>query len=196
MSQLVCNITWLIVLGGLSSASAADLYEVDSVHSSVVFRIRHLNVSYAYGRFNDISGQFMFDEADPAKSRIDVSVKVESIDTANTDRDKHLKSAEYFNVAEHPTIAFKSSRVEKLADNKYRAEGELTLMGVTKPLTVELERVGSVDHPKLGARSGFETVFTIKRGDFGLNAAAGMLGEDVRLMVSIEGVRAQKPGPN
>ncbi|MEP0847496.1 MAG: YceI family protein [Phycisphaerae bacterium] len=196
MSQLVCNITWLIVLGGLSSASAADLYEVDSVHSSVVFRIRHLNVSYAYGRFNDISGQFMFDEADPAKSRIDVSVKVESIDTANTDRDKHLKSAEFFNVAEHPTIAFKSSRVEKLADNKYRAEGELTLMGVTKPLTVELERVGSVDHPKLGARSGFETVFTIKRGDFGLNAAAGMLGEDVRLMVSIEGVRAQKPGPN
>jgi polyisoprenoid-binding protein YceI len=193
---LVCNITWLIVLGGLSSASAADLYEVDSVHSSVVFRIRHLNVSYAYGRFNDISGQFMFDEADPAKSRIDVSVKVESIDTANTDRDKHLKSAEFFNVAEHPTIAFKSSRVEKLADNKYRAEGELTLMGVTKPLTVELERVGSVDHPKLGARSGFETVFTIKRGDFGLNAAAGMLGEDVRLMVSIEGVRAQKPGPN
>jgi len=196
LSQLVCNITWLIVLGGLSSASAADLYEVDSVHSSVVFRIRHLNVSYAYGRFNDISGQFMFDEADPAKSRIDVSVKVESIDTANTDRDKHLKSAEFFNVAEHPTIAFKSSRVEKLADNKYRAEGELTLMGVTKPLTVELERVGSVDHPKLGARSGFETVFTIKRGDFGLNAAAGMLGEDVRLMVSIEGVRAQKPGPN
>lgn len=196
MSQSVRSITWLIVLGGLSIATAAEPYEVDSVHSSVVFRIRHLGVSYAYGRFNDIRGRFAFDDADPAKSVIDISVKVDSIDTANSDRDKHLKSAEFFNVAEHPTIAFKSVKVEKLADNKYKAAGEMTLRGVTKPLTVELERVGSVDHPKLGVRSGFETVFTIKRGDFGLDAAAGMLGEEVRLMVSIEGVRPSKSGPN
>ncbi len=194
MMSLARVLACTCVFGLASLSLAATKYEVDPVHSAVIFRIKHLNVSYSYGRFNDISGNFTLDAENPANSSVEVSVRVDSIDTAHGGRDQHLKSDEYFNVAKHATISFKSSKVEKVGDQQYKAEGELTLLGVSKPLTVTIEHVGEANVPRAGQRSGFETSFTIKRSDFGLTAGMGGLGDDVRLIVSIEGAVPQEEG--
>lgn len=170
-------------------AVAADTYKADAVHSAVIFRIKHLNVSYCYGRFNDVAGSFSFDDAKPESSALEFTVKTESIDTADKKRDDHLRSAEFFDAAKHPTITFKSKSVKKLGENEFEVAGELTLRGVTKPLTVKVERTGSGADPWGGQRAGFETTFTIKRSDFEVNALKGGLGDDVRLIVSVEGVK-------
>jgi polyisoprenoid-binding protein YceI len=173
----------------IASASAADAYKVDPVHSSVIFRIKHMNVSYFYGRFNQISGSFSIDPADPAASKVEVEIRAASIDTANNDRDKHLKSAEFFDVETHPTIKFASKTFRKVGESRFEVEGDLTLRGVTKKITVQLEWVGSGAGMRGETRAGVEAVFTIKRTEFGMDASLNGLSDDVRLMIGIEGVK-------
>ena len=172
-------------------ARVAETYAVDPVHSTVLFRIKHLDVSYSYGRFNEIEGTFTFDGASAKNNRIDITVKAASVDTNHDGRDEHLRNEDYFDAENHPEITFKSDRVRKTGEKTYEAEGELKLRGVAKPLTVSLERVGSGPDPRGKFRSGFETTFTIKRSDFGMNTMLGPVGDDVRLIVSVEGVRAE-----
>ncbi|MGE0481898.1 MAG: YceI family protein [Phycisphaerae bacterium] len=178
---------WMSLLA--PAALAADNYKADAVHSAVIFRIKHLNVSYSYGRFNDVAGSFSFDDAKPENSALEFTVKTASIDTHDKKRDDHLRSAEFFDAEKHPAITFKSKAVKKLGESEFEVAGDLTLRGVTKPLTVKVERTGAGPDPWGGQRSGFETTFTIKRGDFEMNALKGGLGDDVRLIVSIEGVK-------
>jgi polyisoprenoid-binding protein YceI len=174
---------------GAALPSAAENYKVDPVHSAVLFRIKHLNVSYFHGRFNETTGTFTYDRTDPANCAFDVTVHVDSLDTHSADRDRHVKSAQLLNAAEFGVIRFKSTKVAKAGADKYRVTGELSFHGTTKTITTTLERVGSGDDPWGGYRTGFETVFTIKRSDFGMGAMQGMLGDEVRLTVSLEGVR-------
>src|SRR5215212_9781855 len=98
---------------GTPAGAAGPAYKVDTVHSTAIFRVKHMNTSYAYGRFNDISGQFSLDDQDPAQSRFDFVVKTDSIDTASANRDKHLKGPDFFNAVQYPTITFKSKSVAK-----------------------------------------------------------------------------------
>jgi polyisoprenoid-binding protein YceI len=171
------------------AAPKLEKFKADAVHSSVVFRIKHANIAYFYGRFNDVEGEFAFDESPAAASLVDIHVKAESIDTHNEARDKHLKSPEFFDVGKHKEIAFKSIAVRKTGANAYEAAGELTLHGMTRPLTVRIERTGAGPAMMGQYRGGFETVFEVKRSDFGMKTALDQLGDDVRLTVSIEGVR-------
>ena len=170
-------------------AEATGTYDVDAVHSSVVFRIKHLNTAYFYGRFNEIAGTIVLDDADPARGSFDVQVKVASVDTANADRDKHLKSPDFFDAEQFPLITFRSRSVKKVGETTLEVAGDLTLHGVTKPLTVKIERTGSGTGMRGEFRCGWETVFEIKRSDFGMTKLIGPVGDDVRLMVSVEGVR-------
>jgi len=181
----------IIGFGGLTAmcsvAAAADTFKVDSVHSSVVFRVKHLNVSYFYGRFNEVSGSFAFDDSEPANSSFELSVKTKSIDTHSKKREKHLKSPDFFHVKQFPTIDFKSTAVKKTGDDTFEITGDLTLHGETRPITVTVERVGVAPGRRGGSVAGFETVFNIKRSEFGMNFMVGPLGDDVRLMIAIEG---------
>lgn len=170
-------------------ADATGTYDVDAVHSSVVFRIKHLNVAYFYGRFNEIEGTFTLDDADPTRSRFDLQVKVASVDTANADRDKHLKSADFFDLEQFPLITFKSRSVKKVGETTLEVAGDLTLHGVTKPLTVKIERTGSATGMRGEFRGGWETVFEIKRSDFGMTKLIGPVGDEVRLLIGVEGIR-------
>ncbi len=179
---------------GSPTASAGVAYEVDPVHSALIFRIKHLNVAYFYGRFNEIEGTFVLDDADPARCEFDLRVKVASIDTNNADRDKHLKSADFFDFEHHPLITFKSRSVKKTGDNTLEVTGELTLRGVTKPLTVKVERTGCGPGMRGEQRCGWETTFEIRRSDFGMTALLGPVGDEVRLLVGIEGVRRSTGG--
>jgi polyisoprenoid-binding protein YceI len=123
------------------SANAADTFKVDPVHSFVLFSVQHFGVSNSYGRFNDVSGTVVFDKDNPSKSSVELSVAVESLDTHNSIRDQSLKSPDYFNAKQFPTITFKSTKVEGSGDT-FKVSGDFTVHGVTKPLTVDFKKVG------------------------------------------------------
>lgn len=170
-------------------AAGVQTYKIDPVHSNTWFRIRHMNISNFYGRFNETEGTIVIDDANPAACSVDARVKVDSIDTHNADRNKHLKSAEFFEVEKYPLIAFKSTAFRKVGEQMYEVKGDLTLHGVTRPLAVKLERTGSGPGMKGEYRAGFETTFEIKRSDFGMTQLLGGVGDEVRLIVSVEATR-------
>ena len=170
------------------NAFGADTFKIDPVHSSVVFSIKHLGVTDFYGDFKDISGTVTFDGADPSKSSVELSVPVESLDTRNEKRDQHLKSPDFFNAKQFPTLTFKSNKVEGSGD-VYKVAGDLTLHGVTKPVTVEFKKGAEGKGQKGEIRGGGETRFTIKRSDYGMTFMAGPLGDDVNIVLSLEGVK-------
>jgi polyisoprenoid-binding protein YceI len=174
--------------GNPSASLAADVYTVDPMHSSLVFRAKHLDVSYVYGRFNSISGTINIDEKDPANNAFEIEVKAASIDTNNPKRDQHLRSTGFFNAKEFPTVTFKSNQVKQIDDQNYEVTGDLTLLGVTRPVTVKLERVGT-KAGRMGYRTGFDATFTIKRSDFGMKFMLEGIGDEVRIMVGLESAR-------
>ena len=176
-----------VLLSSAGLSAHADTFKIDPVHSSIVFSIKYL-VSDFYGRFNDVSGQVVFDKADPAKSSVELTIPVESIDTHYEKRDQHLKSPDFFNAKQFPTIVFKSKSVEGSGDN-YKVTGDLNLHGVTKPLTLEIKRGPDGKGMEGEIRGGGETRFTIKRSDFGMNFMQGALGDEVTVLLSLEGVK-------
>jgi polyisoprenoid-binding protein YceI len=187
--------TTLVLLTGCATPqrvawpAGSEHFKVDAVHSSIGFRIEHLNVAFFYGRFNDVSGTFAFDEADPANTVLDIHIRAASIDTHNALRDRHLKSADFFNIGKFKEITFRSTGANRLDEHRFNIAGNLTLLGVTQPLTVMVTRTGTGPGMHGEQRSGFETSFQIKRSDFGMNAMLDLLGNDVTLTVSIEGVK-------
>lgn len=176
----------LTLLVGVDSAKAAS-YKVDPAHHGVVFNISHLKVSKIFGRFNELTGQVNYDPAKPEATTINLAVQAKSIDTANEQRDKHLRSPDFFNVAEFPVITFKSTRVvvdEKDKDKtELKVTGDLTLLGVTKSVTVEFDVRGPRDKGALG----FVTELEIKRSDFGMKyGLPDAIGDKVELDISFE----------
>jgi polyisoprenoid-binding protein YceI len=142
------------------------IWEIDPTHSQVSFAIRVLSVTTTRGRFNTLRGQLHIDEQNPASSRVEAEVDAASIDTHNILRDTHLRSNSFFAVKQYPTISFKSTRVEHTDGNAYKVTGNLTLLGITKPTTFDVEYSGQ--SAGLHARAGFTARATISRKDFGL----------------------------
>lgn len=180
---------WLALT--LVAATLADeaTYNVDPVHTTIMFRIRHADVSWFYGRFDRAGGTFVLD-ADGGLKSLDMYVETASVNTNNSERDKVLRSEPFFNAKKYPKVRFVSRRIRPLGPDRWRVTGELTLRGVTRPLTVELEKVGEADTRVPGGhRAGLHSVFSIKRTDFGMNALLNGLGDEVRLFVAIEGLR-------
>lgn len=183
--------TLAVVLAGSAlypAAVRAETYKVDPVHSSVLFRIKHMNVGYFYGRFNDIAGEFTIDPANPSGSSFDFKINLESLDTNNKDRDKHLLGPDFFNAKEFPEIAFKSTQAQKVDEHTYEVVGDLTMHGVTKPVTVRIDYVGSGKEMRGGGtRAGIEAVFTLRRTEFGMKYGLQGLGDEVRVIAALEG---------
>jgi len=169
------------------SARAADTYRADPVHSSVVFRIKHMNTSYSWGRFNEITGSFSLDDQDATRSQLEFQVKTGSVDTANPKRDQHIKSPDFLNAVQYPTISFKSKSVSATGKDQFEVSGDLTLHGVTRPVTLKLTRTGAGAGPTGQPIAGIEGSFYIKRSEFGMTKMVGPVGDDVLLYVSVEG---------
>ncbi len=176
-----------VLAASLAVPAIAATFKVDGTHSTVIFRVKHMNASYAYGRFNAISGNFAIDEADPSSSSFDFTIKTDSVDTADAKRDAHLKKADFFNAAQYPTITFKSKTVKAAAKGSVDVTGDLNLHGVTKSITVKVEHSGTAKGMGGGTIAGIESTFTIKRSDFGMKNMIGAIGDDVRITVSAEG---------
>lgn len=169
-------------------AHAADTYKVDPVHSSVVFSIKHAGVTDFLGSFNELNGTVVFDAADPSKSMVELTVPVESVDSRHPKRDAHLKSKDFFNAEKFPSVTFKSTKVEGRGDD-FKVTGDFTLLGVTKSITVDFKRGPEGKGMQGETRGGGQTRFTIKRSDYGMTFMPDALGDEVSLIISVEGVK-------
>jgi polyisoprenoid-binding protein YceI len=168
-------------------AQAAE-YEIDASHSFLQWRISHLGVSTMVGRFNKFGGTYRWDKENPGASSIDVTVETASIDSNWAERDKHLREADFLNVAKFPTAAFKSTKYTGDASGG-KMEGVLTLMGVSRPITLDVNHVGEGPDPWGGYRSGFSATTSIRRADFGLTYNLGPASETMDFDLFIEGIR-------
>jgi len=168
-----------------SQAMAAD-YVIDKKgqHAFVNFKVSHLGYSYIIGRFNDFSGTFSHDASNPGASKTEVVINTRSIDTNHAERDKHLRSEDFFEVDKYPTITFNSTGYEASSSGD-KLIGDLTIRGVTKPVTIDVVQVGEGKDPWGGYRSGFHGEVMLKAAEFGLPDWVG----DVEVELNIEGVR-------
>lgn len=173
---------------GPASTAFAQKLSIDSGHSSVLFRVMHKNAAPFYGRFNKVSGSFTIAD-NPTESSFDVSIKADSVDTNNKKRDAHLKSPDFFNAREFPTLSFKSTSVKPGKEGRLNVTGDLTCHGVTKSITVDMEITGSTTSPGGDISKGVEAIFTIKRSEYGIEYGLGALGDEVRIIVALEGVK-------
>lgn len=171
-----------------SLAEAAGDYQIDSVHTQVLFRVEHFGVSYQYGRFNKVTGSFSIDKQ-LDNSKVDIEIAANSVFTADKKRDLHLKSPDFFDAKQFPKITFESKSIEQTGDKTYQVTGELSLRGVDKPVSIELEHIGSGDDPYGNFRTGFEGRFEIKRSDFGMTYMLDGLGDQVTLILAVEAIR-------
>lgn len=177
--------------GGAQEKSATGpggQFTIDPVHSTVIFKIRHIGVSDFYGRFNEVSGTVKVDAANPAQSTVKFTVPAAKVDTNNADRDKHLRSPDFFNADEFKTIEFESTKIEAKGKDEFEVTGDLTIHGVKKSISAHVKQVGFAEVPKMGTRVGYETTLKLKRSDFGMKMFLdnGALGDEVELIVSVE----------
>ncbi len=177
--------------GSIQSVQAqAVTYRVDPVHTFVIFRVKHLNTGFAYGRFNTISGTIVVDEKNPANSSVEIEIDANSVDTGNSQRDDHLRSPDFFNARQFPKITFKSKRVRKINATTVEVQGDLTIRGVTRPLTARVTFTGKGRNQRGQEIIGFETTFTIRRSEFNINYGIDRgLADEVRVTFSVEGIR-------
>lgn len=171
---------------------ASEKFEIDLVHSSIGFWVRHLVVSKVHGTFTKWTGTLAFDTADLPKSKVEISIDVASLDTREAQRDGHLKSADFLDVEKFPSIEFKSGKVEKVSAEHYKVHGTLTLHGVTKEVVLDTEYGGRAKDPWGGERVGFTGKTKIDRKEFGLvwnqalEAGGLLVGEAVEIVIELE----------
>lgn len=183
----------ILALAVATPALAAENYVIDTAknHAFIQFKIKHLGFSWLLGRFNTFEGSFSFDEATAANNKVSVDIDVASIDTNHAERDKHLRSPDFFDVDKFPRASFVSTGYEARGDGKGVLRGNLTLRGITKEIAIDVSQVGAGDDPWGGYRRGFEGTTTLHLSDYNM-VKGGMLGpaaENVELFLSVEGIR-------
>lgn len=172
-----------------------EKWEIDSSHSGIHFSVRHMVVAKVRGQFARWSGSVVADDGDLSRASIQAVIDASSIDTGVIDRDTHLKSADFFDVAKYPELSFRSRRVDKQSDEVFRVEGELTIRGTTREVVLEVEYSGRTKDPWGNERAGFTAKTAIDRKDFGLTwnqileAGGVMVGERVTIEIEVEAVK-------
>lgn len=175
----------------LSAPLSAARYVIDTnnAHAFVQFKISHLGYSWVLGRFNDFEGSFEYDENNPAASTVAVTVNPASADSNHAERDKHLRSKDFLKVDEFARATFTSTGYEVTGENRALLKGDLTLRGVTRPITIDVTHIGAGKDPWGGYRRGFEGTTRLALADFGIPMDLGPLSREVELFLSVEGIR-------
>lgn len=177
-------------------ATLTGTYTIDPAHSRIGFVTRHAMVSKVRGSFNEFEGSGHLDAENPADSHVTLTIQAASIDTRNPDRDAHLRSNDFFDMEHHPQITFTSTNVEQVGTDQYRVTGDLTIKGVTKPVTVDFEYSGTAVDPFGNTRIGFEGSTTVNRKDWGVNWNAALetggvlVSEKVTLEFEVSAIRS------
>ena len=179
---------------------ARTTWAIDPVHSSVEFAVRHLMITTVKGRFTDVKGMVLVDEARPDSSTADITVAVASIDTREAQRDAHLRSADFFEADKYPTLTFRSRRVDSIAGDGFKLVGDLTIHGVTREVTLDVAAEGRSKDPWGGERAGYSATTKIKRSDFGLTwnpllETGGLaVSDEVKITLDVELVKQNGQG--
>jgi polyisoprenoid-binding protein YceI len=187
--RLLSALATSALLATTGSGFAADTYKIDKNHAWVNFAINHSGWSTALGKFRNIAGDIVFDKADVTKSSVKVEIDATSIDTNFADRDKDLSSPDFLNTAEFSKITFVSTAVEKIGEKTGKITGDLTIIGVSKPVTLDvvwnLEQASPFDAKAI--ISGFSATGTVKSADYGMGKVAEYgLGPDIKVMIEVE----------
>ncbi len=191
MKSGLLSVFVLAFTGGLF---AADTYTVDASHTTVGFSVRHMGISNVKGTFPKVSGTLLLDEKNMAKSSVDITIDAASVNTNNEKRDAHLQSPDFFDVAQFPTVTFKSKTVAKTAQG-YSVVGDLTMKGVTKTVSIPFTLVGPKEHPMMPVYMvGVEGSLMVNRRDYNINyGMAAMVGDEVSIDLQVE---FNRPNPN
>lgn len=197
MKNLRSVLKMLIVSGVLMAASAglAETYDIDSSHSSVEFKIKHMAISNVKGTFSDFKGTFDFKPGNEKDWTVEATIQLASINTGDKDRDEHLLADDFFNAEKFPTMVFKSTSVKMKDDEEGEIMGTLTMHGVTLPVVLELEVGGTVVDPWGNERAGFSASGKINRKDWGLSygkvleSGGLVIGNDVKIYLEVEGIK-------
>ncbi len=175
---------------------AAGTYTLDPAHSTVGFRIRHMGIAMVEGEFDAFEGTVVFDPANIAATTVSATVQTTSVDTDVDARDGHLRTADFFDVATYPTMTFQSTAVQPTGPNTFRLTGDLTLHGVTRPVTLDVTAAGPITDPRAGQRAGFHAEGEIDRRDFGITWGQDLpsgvpgVGHIVKLVLDAEATSA------
>jgi len=186
----ICLFAMILGVFGVQ-AHAMERYVIDTkgMHAFITFRIQHLGFSWMQGRFNRFSGEFDYDEANPANNRVKVEIDVASIDTNHAERDKHLRSERFFDVKKYPKASLISTSWEDLGGGRARLKGKFTLRGVTKDIVIDVQQVGAGKDPWGGFRRGFVGTTTLHLSDYKMKEGdiLGPAAENILIWLSIEG---------
>lgn len=199
MPRCIPTLLAFALAAGFVPPAAADTFKLDRAHSSVTFKVRHL-MANAGGEFDDFDATIELDPKAPEKSAVRFAVKAASIDTDNASRDEHLRSADFFDVAQHPEITFASTGIKPIGGNRYEVSGKLTIRGVTRDVTIPVSYLGTA---AMGGKTkaGFEAAFTVDRKDYGivwnraLDNGGYVLSDEVRVEVDIEADQVPAAAP-
>lgn len=184
-----------------AAPAAADTWAIDPSHSDVSFRVKHLVVSRVLGKFDKFEGSVTGDPKSPAVSKVELKIQTASINTSEARRDEHLRSADFFDAAKHPEITFASTRIEDKRNGTYAVTGDLTMRGVTKPVTLDVKNLGFVKDQRGNDRTGFEVTGKLDRQQWGVSwskklDAGGLVVDDVvDLTINLELVKKQPEAP-
>jgi polyisoprenoid-binding protein YceI len=179
---------------------AAETYQFDKAHTTVGFQVRHIYTNVS-GKFTDFTGTIQVDRAKPESSTVDFTVQATSIDTSEPRRDQHLRSADFFDVANNPTITFKSTSIKANGKDSWLVTGDFTMHGVTKSVVLPVTLLGEGKDPMGNEKMGLETGLTINRKDYGLTwnkaleTGGVLVGEEVKIQIAIEANKAKPPQP-
>ncbi len=191
MSRLVLALLAAITIAGTAAAQAGT-WQIDPMHSSAQFSVRHLGVSTVRGAFTKVSGSAKYDPADPSKDSLEASIDAASVDTRVEMRDNDLRSPNFLDVQKYPTITFHSKQAKAAGTGKMQITGDLTIHGVTKEVVLDVDGPSApVKDPWGNQRIGASASTKISRKDFGVNGAPGMVGDDLTLTVDVELIQPQ-----
>lgn len=178
-----------------TTSALTGTYTIDPVHTRIGFSARHAMVTKVRGSFKEFSGSGYFDADDPTQSQLEVAIKASSIDTGSPDRDGHLRSNDFLAMNEHPEIRFSSTDITRIGESRFKIAGDLTIRGITRPVSLEVEFTGSETDPYGQKRIGLEGRGTINRKDWGVNWNAALesggvlVSEKVNLEFDISAIR-------
>ena len=193
MRLIILSLTLLLTTALPVRAADQHEYEFDKAHTQILFFVDHLGFSMSQGEFHDYSGGFTFDRSNPENSSVDVTIRSESIDMDHDKWDAHMKNADFLNVTEYPTMAFKSTDINVTGGNTAEIAGDFTMLGVTRPVTLNVTHNKSGVHPFSGRYvSGFSAEAKLQRSEFGMNYGLPNVGDTVHIRLEVEGMRIEQ----
>jgi len=185
---------FLAAVGAAASLAASPVtWTLDPNHSAAHFSVRHLMLSNVRGEFGNVHGTITFDDQDPSKGTIEATIDATTVNTRVEARDNDLKGSNFFDVAKFPTIAFRSTAVRAAGGNAFEVDGDLTIHGVTRPVTLHVEATPPVKDARGNERRGAEATTKVNRRDFGVSGTPTMVGDEVQITIDVEAVHQAEP---